>query len=65
MNTSESEFIKLINENQGLIHKVCIMYCHNEEYRKDLFQDILLQLWRSFPNFKENPNYPHGFIVLL
>jgi RNA polymerase sigma factor (sigma-70 family) len=28
------------------------MYCNNKEDKKDLFQDIVLQLWRSYPSFK-------------
>lgn len=28
------------------------MYCDNEEDREDLFQEILAQLWRSFPSFR-------------
>jgi RNA polymerase sigma-70 factor (ECF subfamily) len=46
------DFVKLINENQGLIHKVCLMYESDEEDRKDLFQEIVIQLWRAFPSFK-------------
>jgi len=49
---SEKDFVKLINENQGLIHKVCLMYERNDEDRKDLFQEIVLQLWRSFHTYK-------------
>ncbi len=49
---TEKDFVKLISENQGLIHKVCLMYERNEENRKDLFQEIVLQLWRSFHSFK-------------
>jgi RNA polymerase sigma-70 factor (ECF subfamily) len=49
---SEKDFVKLINENQGLIHKVCLMYERNDEARKDLFQEIVLQLWRSFHTYK-------------
>lgn len=52
INNSEKDFVKLINENQGLIHKVCLMYERNDESRKDLFQEIVLQLWRAFPSFK-------------
>lgn len=46
------DFVKLINENQGLIHKVCMMYERDEENRKDLFQEIIIQLWRGFHSFK-------------
>jgi len=49
---SEKDFVKLINQNQGLIHKVCLMYERNDEDRKDLFQEIVLQLWRSFHTYK-------------
>ncbi len=48
----EHDFVKLINENQGLIHKVCLIYERNDESRKDLFQEILIQLWRSFDSYK-------------
>jgi RNA polymerase sigma factor (sigma-70 family) len=28
------------------------MYCNNKEDKEDLFQDIVLQLWRAYPTFK-------------
>ncbi len=48
----EHRFVNLIKEHQGLIHKVCIMYENDPEVRNDLFQEIVLQLWRSFPTFR-------------
>lgn len=48
----EKNFINLINEHQGLIHKVCIMYENDRDARNDLFQEIVLQLWKSFPSFR-------------
>ncbi|MEM6261568.1 MAG: sigma-70 family RNA polymerase sigma factor [Bacteroidota bacterium] len=48
----EHHFISLVAQNQGIIHKVCHMYAHNEDDRQDLFQEITLQLWRSFKSFK-------------
>lgn len=48
----EKSFVKLVNENQGLIHKVCILYETDKELRNDLFQEIVLQLWKSFPTFR-------------
>lgn len=48
----QRQFINLINEHQGLIHKVCIMYESDREVRNDLFQEIVLQLWRSFSTFR-------------
>ena len=48
----EKQFIEIINQNQGIVHKVCAMYVDTEEDRQDLFQEILIQLWKSFPRFR-------------
>lgn len=34
------------------MHKVCIMYEHDQDARNDLFQEIVLQLWKSFHTFR-------------
>lgn len=49
---TEQEFVELVNDHQGIIHKVCSMYCDHEDERKDLFQEIILQLWRAFGSYK-------------
>ncbi|MCI0752117.1 MAG: sigma-70 family RNA polymerase sigma factor [Flammeovirgaceae bacterium] len=49
---SEKEFTQLINQHQGLIHKVCLMYEMDRDARSDLFQEIVLQLWKSFHTFR-------------
>jgi RNA polymerase sigma-70 factor, ECF subfamily len=48
----EKEFIELINQHQGLIHKVCIMYENDSDERNDLFQEIVFQLWKSYKTFR-------------
>ncbi len=48
----EKEFTKMINVHRGIIFKVCNLYCHVEEDKKDLFQEIVLQLWKAFPSFR-------------
>jgi RNA polymerase sigma-70 factor, ECF subfamily len=45
-------FVQNITENNGIIHKVCNIYCNNSEEKKDMMQEITLQLWKSFPNYK-------------
>lgn len=47
----EKEFISLIKENERIILKICNVYCREPNYRADLYQDILVQLWKSFPNY--------------
>jgi RNA polymerase sigma-70 factor (ECF subfamily) len=53
----EKEFLDLIRVNQGIIHKVTGVYCDNEEDRKDLFQEILAQLWKSYPGFRHESKF--------
>jgi len=45
------KFIQVIKENRNLIFKVCYSYCRDQENRKDLEQEILFQLWKSFEKF--------------
>jgi RNA polymerase sigma factor (sigma-70 family) len=49
----EREFLHIIRENQGIIYKVCNMYCDTGEDRNDLFQEIVAQLWKSYPSFRK------------
>ena len=48
----QQEFIDTIAIHQPIILKVCRMYCTEKDDREDLFQEIVLQLWRSYPSFK-------------
>jgi RNA polymerase sigma-70 factor (ECF subfamily) len=45
------QFISIIGEYRNLIYKVCNSYCSNKEDRKDLQQEIMIQLWLSFTRF--------------
>lgn len=53
----EKEFLQIITENQGIIHKVCSVYCDLDEDRRDLFQEILAQLWKSYPSFRNESKF--------
>ncbi|MFS4455300.1 RNA polymerase sigma factor [Maribacter sp. 2304DJ31-5] len=46
------KFIKSIDEHQKIIFKVCKLYRNNLEDQEDLFQEIVYQLWKSYPKFK-------------
>ncbi|MES2730157.1 MAG: RNA polymerase sigma factor [Bacteroidota bacterium] len=48
----DKEFIEIIAGNESLLYKVCKLYSKTEDDRKDMFQDIVLNLWRSFPSFQ-------------
>jgi len=45
-------FLKTIHDNQKIILKVCRMYRDGREDQEDLFQEIVYQLWKSYPGFK-------------
>ena len=53
----EKEFLQIIQKNQGIIHKVCNIYCDFEEDRNDLFQEIVTQLWKSYPSFRNDSKF--------
>jgi RNA polymerase sigma-70 factor (ECF subfamily) len=48
----EAEFLTLIDQHQGIIHKICRLYRDSKEDREDLFQEIVFQLWKSVPAFE-------------
>ncbi|OCB75276.1 RNA polymerase subunit sigma-70 [Flavobacterium piscis] len=47
----EKEFLGLIHENQKIIYKICKLYRDSREDEEDLFQEIVYQLWKSYPGF--------------
>ncbi|MBT8285502.1 MAG: sigma-70 family RNA polymerase sigma factor [Flavobacteriaceae bacterium] len=49
----EDLFIELIREHQALIFKVSAMYADQKQDQKDLYQEIVYQLWKSFDTFAE------------
>lgn len=48
----EEQFTRLIQDNSGIIHKVILLYVDDEQERADLYQEVLLQAWRSFGSFR-------------
>lgn len=50
-------FLSLVQSNKGIIYKVANSYCKNVEDRKDLVQEIIIQLWKSFNDYNNNFKY--------
>jgi len=48
----EEEFGDLIQKHSGILFKVIHLYVDDEEDRRDLYQEILIQVWKSFSRFK-------------
>ncbi len=52
-NEQTERFVDMVSEHQGILHKICHIYCNNSEEKQDMMQEITLQLWSSFPNFQD------------
>lgn len=49
---SEIEFLQLLSQNQGIIGKVCSIYCNQREDYEDLFQEITYHAWKGYKSFR-------------
>lgn len=45
-------FLGLLRQHEGILHKICRLYRDTLEDREDLFQEIVYQLWKSYPSFQ-------------
>ena len=52
MNEQEQMFLKLVEEHKHIIYKVCFMYASEKETINDLYQEVMLNLWKGFPRFR-------------
>lgn len=52
MNRTDS-FEEVIGRHRGILLKVANIYCQNEEDKKDLVQEIMIQLWRAFDKYDQ------------
>ena len=50
--TIEKAFIELVQENERLIYKVCSLYVTDESPMADLYQEVVYNLWKGFPVFR-------------
>lgn len=48
----EQEFARLVREHKSTIYTVCYMFSKDSEEVNDLFQEILVNLWRGFGKFE-------------
>jgi RNA polymerase sigma-70 factor (ECF subfamily) len=48
----KQDFIQTIKDNEGIIYKITRVYARDTEDQKDLYQEIVYQLWKSFGSFE-------------
>lgn len=52
MNQQETAFAQLVREQKSTIYTVCYMFSNDQDEVADLFQEVLVNLWKSFPTFE-------------
>ncbi|MBC29475.1 MAG: RNA polymerase [Muricauda sp.] len=50
----ESIFLNALADNQDKLFRICSSYTKDVHDAKDLFQEVLVNIWRALPNFREN-----------
>ncbi|KEO71987.1 RNA polymerase sigma 70 [Anditalea andensis] len=58
INEKTDLFLSVVQSNKGIIYKVANSYCKDVEDRKDLVQEIIIQLWKAFDDY--NDNFKHS-----
>ncbi|MFT4839003.1 MAG: RNA polymerase sigma factor (sigma-70 family) [Nonlabens sp.] len=53
----EKEFVKQLDENQNIVHKICRLYTNDQHAHNDLFQEVTVQLWRAYPKFRGDSKF--------
>jgi RNA polymerase sigma factor (sigma-70 family) len=48
----KNTFLTAVEQNQHKLLRVCSVYAEDDEDKKDLFQESLIQIWQAMPSFK-------------
>lgn len=54
---TEIYFVNLLEEHQNILHKICKLYTSDIDAHKDLFQEMVIQLWKAYPSFKGDSKF--------
>ncbi|MBX2964230.1 MAG: sigma-70 family RNA polymerase sigma factor [Cyclobacteriaceae bacterium] len=50
----EQVFLEMLGDNKAQISRICAVYAQDGDEKKDLFQEVAFNLWKSLPSFKGN-----------
>lgn len=51
-NQKENQFKEIIDSNGDKIRRICRYYCPNAEDQKDMYQEVLVNIWKSLDKFR-------------
>jgi RNA polymerase sigma-70 factor (ECF subfamily) len=54
MTNKEEHFKQVVEQNKVRILRICKSYAPSEEDCKDMYQEVLINIWKSLENFKGN-----------
>lgn len=54
---SEKEFLSQLKEHRNIIYKLVHLYANTEEDKKDLYQEIVLQAWKTYSAFRGDAKF--------
>ncbi len=57
MEKGKQFFSSLIEEHKDKIYRICCYYLSDEEDRKDLYQETLLNIWKGFKKFRGDATF--------
>ena len=49
-------FVEMVYSHMGIIYKICKLYADGED-REDLKQEIIYQLWKSYPTYRGDSKF--------
>lgn len=53
----DEQFLEMIRQNEGIIFKVASFYADKEHPIGDLYQEVVLNLWKGYPSFRGESKY--------
>ena len=48
----QRQFEEMVRKNRSTIYTVCYMFSNDQDEVADLFQEVLINLWKSLPSFE-------------
>lgn len=51
MDLSEQEFARMVKTHKNTIYTVCYMFSNDEDEVADLFQEVMIRIWKGLPSF--------------
>lgn len=53
----DAQFLEMICQNEGIIYKITSFYTDKDHPISDLYQEVVLNLWKAFPSFRGESKY--------